>query len=379
MSAGDAETNSTWFCSGDAIFPAMLREIALARNSVRLETYIFSAGPLGERFRDALTAARRRGVRVRVLIDAVGSYPLPAAFWRPLIDAGGEVRVFNPISFYRLGIRDHRKLLVLDDRVAFIGGFNISSEYEGDGITRGYFDVGLRVEGELAQELSGAFREMFESADFQRKRFLRLRKTTARRTVLAADGRLLLGGPGRGPNAIKSALRADLKRAATVQIMAAYFLPSWRIRRDLARVARRGGRVRIILAGKSDVQLSRLAAQSLYRRLLGSGVEICEYQPQVLHAKLIIVDNAVYVGSANLDQRSLNINYELMVRFESAPMAIQARELFRQTVERCHPITAEEWRRSRTLWRRIKQRWAYFLLARIDPYIASRQWRALPY
>ena len=98
--------------------------------------------------------------------------------------------------------------------------------------------------------------------------------------------------------------------------MVAYFLPSWRLRRDLMRVVRRGGRVQLILAGQSDVQLSKLAAQSLYRRLLRAGVEIYEYQPQILHAKLFMVDDAVYTGSSNLDTRSLQINYELMIRFD---------------------------------------------------------------
>ena len=106
----------------------------------------------------------------------------------------------------------------------------------------------------------------------------------------------------------------------------AYFLPSWRLRRDLMRVARRGGQVQLILAGKSDVQLSMLAAQSLYRRLLRAGVEIYEYQPQILHAKLFIVDDAVYPGSSNLDTRSLQINYELMIRFAEGNRGRGARD-----------------------------------------------------
>jgi cardiolipin synthase len=150
------------------------------------------------------------------------------------------------------------------------------------------------------------------------------------------------------------------------------------LRRSLVRVARSGGRVQLLLAGKSDVVLSLLAAQSLYRRFLKTGVEIFEYQPQILHAKLFIIDDVVYVGSANLDHRSLNLNYELMIRFEDSTMAGQARELFRKNLEHCHPITWEKWSKSRTLWSRLKQRWAYFFLARIDPFVAQRQWRRLP-
>jgi cardiolipin synthase len=161
-------------------------------------------------------------------------------------------------------------------------------------------------------------------------------------------------------------------------MIVAYFLPTRRLRRDLRRVARRGGRVQLILAGKSDVELSLLAARSLYRRFLNGKVEIYEYQPQILHAKLLIVDNAVYVGSSNLDTRSLRINYELMLRYESAAMAGQARAIFDDTLKHCRRITIEDWRRSRTLWQRLKQRWAYFLLSRIDPHVARRQWREIP-
>ena len=368
----------TWFCSGREVFPAMLAAIEAARESVCLETYIYAADSLGEQFREALVRARQRGARVRVLVDALGSISLPGAFWRPLRAAGGEVRVFNPLALDRLGIRNHRKLLVCDERVAFIGGFNIASEYDGDGVTRGWFDLGLRVGGTVAAQLAGTFEQMFARADFQHKRFIRLRKATDRRMVMIANQQLLLSGPGRGRSPFKRALRRDLAQATSVRIMVAYFLPSWRIRRDLTRAARRGGTVQLILPGKCDVLVSQLAGQSLYRRFLRAGVRIDEYQPQILHAKLIIADDIVYVGSANLDPRSLDINYELMIRFDQKTMADQARAIFAGSLTHCRPITIEAWRRSRTIWRRLKQRWAYWLLVRIDPYLARRQWQALP-
>ena len=123
--------------------------------------------------------------------------------------------------------------------------------------------------------------------------------------------------------------------------------------------------------------LSQLAGQSLYRRLLQAGVEISEYEPQILLAKLVVVDDVVYVGSSNLDPRSLRINYELMLRFENVRMAAEAREIFSASLLNCGAVAADAWR-SRSFWTRFKQRWAHFLLARIDPYIARWQWRALP-
>ena len=298
----------------------MLAAIAGAQRSICLETYIYAPDSLGQRFREALIRARQRGARVRVLYDALGSMSLSASFWDPLRAAGGEVRQFNPMMLNRFGIRDHRKMLVCDERVAFIGGFNIAAAYDGDGITSGWRDLGLKIEGSLAGQLKKAFEEMFERADFQHTGLTRLRNYDARKMVTAPHEQLLLSGPGRGRSPIKHALRRDLARANNVQIIVAYFLPTWRIRRSLLRVAQRGGRVQMILAGKSDVLLSQLAGQSLYRRFLRSGVQIHEFTPQILHAKLIVIDDVVYVGSSNLDQRSLNINYELMVRFENKEM-----------------------------------------------------------
>ncbi len=370
--------NWNWLCSGDEVFPAMLAAIEGAQKTVCLETYTYSVGPLGERFREALIRAQKRGAQVRVLIDALGSMTLPDSFWVSLRGVGAQVRQFNPLSLNRLGIRNHRKLLVCDERVAFVGGFNISSEYEGDGIKCGWCDVGLRIEGPLAVDLAASFDEMFTRADFQHKRFMLLRKTSAKRTVRSRNEQLLLSGPGRGRNPIKRAMQWDFAHARKIQIIVAYFLPSWRIRKSLVRTVQRGGQVDLILPGKSDVLVSQLAGQSLYARLLRGGLMIHEYQPQILHAKLLIIDDVVYVGSANLDQRSLNINYELMIRFESKEMAAQAREVFQADLKHCREITADKWRKAHSIWRRLKQHWAYFLLARIDPYIAGRQWRDLP-
>ena len=351
----------------------MLEAIDAARESVFLEIYTFTASPLGEQFRDALIRVRRRGAQVRVMVDALGSMGLSRSFWNPLREVGGEFHFFNPYILNRFGVRDHRKLLVCDERVAFVGGFNIAPEYEGDGVTCGWCDIGLKIEGPLVRQLARSFQEMFERAEALHQTILRRPTFRTRKKISAGAEELLLSGPGRGVSPIKRALRHDLGRAHDVRVIVAYFLPTWRLRRALNRVVQRGGEVQLILAGKSDVTLSQLAGRSLYRRFLKAGVEIYEYQPQILHAKLIIIDDVVYVGSANLDQRSLNINHELMIRFQNAEVAARAREVFQNTLKHSQQITSESWRRSRTVWRRIKQHWAYFLLVRMDPIIA--RWR----
>jgi cardiolipin synthase len=373
MSSALKSNRYEWMRSGNEIFPIMLAAIGAAQESIRLETYIYAGDDLGKQFRDALVGACEREVKVSVLLDAFGSQSLAANFWGPLVSAGGEVRWFNPVLHHRLGFRDHRKMLVCDDADGFVGGFNISAKYQGDGVKSGWRDLGLRVCGPLTQSLAAAFDEMFERADFQHKRFARLRRSPAKRSVAAHEAELLLSAPGRGWNPFLRALRHDLDHAQTVQIISAYFLPTWRIRRDLGRAARRGGKVQLILAGKSDVYLSQLAGRSLYRRLLRAGVEIYEYQPQILHAKLILVDDVVYAGSSNLDPRSLHINYELMLRFPDRKLASSARACFTDYLAHSRRIELEAWRKSRSWWSRMKQRWAYFILARVDPYVARWQ------
>src|SRR5271156_3576815 len=143
-----------WLCMGREIFPAMLSAIGAAQKSIQLETYTFSSGQLGRRFLEALLAAARRGVRVRVLVDAAGSWFLPDNFFNPLIAAGAEMRRFNPLHLWRFGVRNHRKLLICDENIIFTGGFNVADEYDGDGVTHGWCDLGIRIENPaLAKKL----------------------------------------------------------------------------------------------------------------------------------------------------------------------------------------------------------------------------------
>src|SRR5215475_3586082 len=141
MPDGLDATNYNWLCTGREVFPAMLEAIGAARETICLETYIYSGDALGVRFRDALVDARRRNVQVRVLFDALGSLGLANSFWDPLRAAGGDVLRFNPRLINRFGIRDHRKMLVTDRRIAFVGGFNFASEYDGDGVNCGWCDL----------------------------------------------------------------------------------------------------------------------------------------------------------------------------------------------------------------------------------------------
>ncbi len=363
-----------WMKTGDQAFATMLNAIDAAQRSVRFETYIFCRGEPGDAFRAALIRAAQRGVYVYALIDAWGSTELPSDYFDPLIAAGAEFRWFNRPKFLKVTFRNHRKLLVCDEQIAFIGGFNIAPEYMGDGIQGGWRDLGMRFEGPLSVALAESFDKMFMRAELKHRAFMRLMRTGAhQRIARPPDGEIIVSGPGRGLSRLRKALTADLRVAKEVRIMAAYFLPTFRLRRRLLRTARKGGKVQLILPGRSDVMLSQLASRRLYTNLLKAGVEIYEYQPQILHAKLINIDNAVYLGSANLDTRSLHINYELSVRFNNPEVAAGAKEAFDASLKHSKRIELKDWRRTRSLGARLKENLAYWLLARLDLYIARRQ------
>jgi cardiolipin synthase len=370
--------SASWLASVDESYRQMLAALAAAHTSVRLEIYIFRPGEPGDRFRDALAAAAFRGVKVRVLLDGFGSSDLLPDYWRALEAAGGEAGVFNPLALDRLVIRNHRKLLVVDDDLAFVGGFNIAPEYVGDGVTRGWRDLGLTLSGPMVRCLAASFDVMWSHRGFLHPRGIRLRQSRLRHRLKdSGSADVMATGPGIGRNRFRLALRHALQKAREVRIVSSYFLPGFRLRRALQRVARRGGRVQLILAGKSDVGLAQAAGRALYWPLLRAGVEIFEYQPQILHAKLAIVDNAVFVGSANLDARSLGINYELMVRIVDPALAEQGRALFAADQAHSRPITLAAWRQSQTWATRWHGIVARFLLTKIDPWLARRQLRRL--
>ena len=274
MAAPVEPTSFRWLRNGDVAFADMLAAIAAARHSVRLETYRFHAGSPGNQFLEALVRAQQRGVQTYVIADAWGSQELADSYWEPLRTAGGEFRWFNERNHRGFVFRDHRKLLVCDERVAFVGGFNLAPEYAGDGVTHGWCDVGLQLEGPLASLLAESFDKMFTRAELRHGAFMRVMRTGAHARIAHADGELLMSGPGRGFSTLKRALRMDLKHARRVQVMAAYFLPTWKLRRELQAVARRGGQVQLILPGQSDVPLARFASRRLYRPLLAAGVGI---------------------------------------------------------------------------------------------------------
>jgi len=275
----------------------------------------------------------------------------------------------------RWSFRDHRKLVVCDERVALIGGYNVTPQFEGDGIREGWRDLGLSIEGPLAGDLANGFSVLFESSNLQQAQVRPLARFFRRQQIRPDVATAIVGGPGRPQLLVNRTLRADLKKATRVDVATAYFLPTRGLRRLLRSVARRG-QVRVLLSENSDVPVARLASQHMYRGLLRSGVDLWEYLPQVMHTKALVVDDVVYLGSANLDTRSLQLNFELLVRLPSPLLAAQLRARIDHDCRLARQVPAD-WPERRTIVRRLLQRWSHFLLTRVDPFVARGQFRHL--
>lgn len=361
-----------WLPTGREGLAAMLAAIERARHSVALEVYILQASEIGERFRAALRSAAARGVRVRVLVDAFGSLELPADYLQPVKEAGGDCRWFNPLELRRLPYRDHRKVLVVDEEVAYVTGFNIGRDYDGDGVEHGWRDVGVEVRGAFVSVLSQAFHGMFGAASFRHRRLSRFRRHLVPQRLTLEDGDLFLLSPGRGRNPARDALVEDIRRSRRVRLTTAYLLPPRVLRRAMMAAARGGAQVQLVVPGRSDVILAQFAARGQYARLLRAGVEIYEYQPAVLHAKRYLLDDVVYVGSANLDLRSLNINYEVLIRLRDRAFAAAGHAQFEEDLAHSQRIAPETWRR-RPWWRRVAEWVAGLVLGRLDLRLAMRQ------
>jgi cardiolipin synthase len=223
----------------------------------------------------------------------------------------------------------------------------------------------------LAAGLTEEFVRIFSNAAFEHGRLRRLRvfRRIRRRTDAA---QILAVQPGRGAGNFQRALQQALARASAADFIVPYFLPNRRLRKLLRQIVRRGGRVRLILPAHCDVPVARAAGLVYYARLLRAGVEIYEYQPQILHAKLCIVDEKVFAGSSNLDVRSFKLNYELMLQFNDPATVAGAKEIFSGALKNSVRIELKKFRRSQNFWQRWKNRWAHFLVARIDPLVALR-------
>ena len=350
--------------NGDEIFPAMLEAIRQARGSVDLLTYVYWSGRIALEVAGALAEADERGVEVRVLLDAYGAAKMPEEVKARLQDGGVTVAWFHPIRWYnlnRLNHRTHRKVLVIDDSIAFTGGVGIAREWTGDARNPDEWrDDHFLLEGPIVRPLAGAFAENWRDATGE---VLAEGVSFARGSVSGMDPDS--SGSARIVPAV-TAPRGDFSTIAllywmalarareSVDIVTPYFVPDGSVLEALAAGARRGLRVRLLVPGPhNDSWLVRVSSAHLLGDLLDAGVEVYEYQPTMLHQKTVVVDGRwSVIGSANFDNRSFELNDEIALLVDHEPLARGLTAGVERDIESSIRLDAERLR-DRPIWDKV--------------------------
>ncbi|MCF7752429.1 cardiolipin synthase [Bacillus subtilis subsp. subtilis] len=330
---GLAPTSATeveWLVDGAATYTALLAAVAQARDHVHVEYYIFNPDHAGTALRDALVERARAGVRVRLLLDAVGSSAIRKRFLQPLLDAGGEVAWFHPRQLLKpfkrpwLNMRTHRKLVVVDGRMAFTGGINITDEEDERRRLDAYRDLHMRLAGHVVRSLQLVFIEDWIYATAQPPERFAIAQLWPNDMPSRADGsiaaQVLVSGPDSAWETIHRLQVAAIHEARErVWLVTPYFVPGEAARMALTSAALGGLDVRLLVPKMSDSWFVTQAARSYFDELLQAGVKIYEYGPRMLHTKAFIADKEVcIVGSANFDHRSFRLNFELSMMLVDA-------------------------------------------------------------
>lgn len=362
--------------SGPALRDALIALIDGARESLKLYYYILADDESGRMVLDRLVAARGRGVAVTLMIDAFGSADTPVAFFDPLIEAGGHFGRFGARRSTRYLIRNHQKMTIADNQRLLLGGFNVEDSYFGLPQDDAWADLGLIIDGPQVVAMSNWFGQLWRWVSTRRQSFRTLRRMVRHwHPSLHHDPgdpiRWLIGGPTRRLSPWAQVVKHDLEHASRVDMIAAYFSPGRGMLKRIARAARRQG-ARIILPSRSDNGATVAAARLLYGPLLKRGVEIWEYQTCKLHMKLIIIDDAVFIGSANFDMRSLFLNLEIMLRIEDKALAHEVRDFISRRAGESRQVTLESHKAQRGLLTLIKQWISYFLVGVLDYTVTRR-------
>ena len=340
---------------GGATYDAIVEAIAAARDHVHLEYYIFMPDRSGTRLRDALVERARAGVKVKLLLDAVGSSRLDRRFLQPLRDAGGEVAWFHPARFRGfarpwLNLRNHRKLVVVDGRIAFTGGINVTDEENERLRDDAYRDLHLRLGGEVVRSLQLVFVEDWVYASSQTRAAFANCQLWPQATPGGIAAQLLVSGPDSSWEAIHRMHVAAIHEARRrVWLVTPYFVPGEAARMALTSAALGGLDVRLLVPRRSDSRLVTAAARSYYDELLAAGVTVHEYGPRMLHTKALLCDdNLALIGSANFDHRSFRLNFEASVLLRDRGLAARLDELLQAEFALAREVRPD---RRRSLWR----------------------------
>jgi cardiolipin synthase len=355
---------------GDAAYPAMLAAIEAARHSVALQTYIYSGDDVGERFTEALEAAARRGVAVRVLVDGLGAWSIRRSLRQRLAAAGGEARAYLRVDkLFRqplFNLRNHRKLLLVDGQVAFTGGINISREHTKSALIKlqrlskrlrqaPIRDVHFQLKGPMVADLQASF-----STDWVKSGGAPLRGSAWHYKPGAAkagrdQGRMVLSGPDHNLERIYELLLAALSQARqSVDLCTPYFIPDQALLMALRSLGHAGVRVRLLVPRLTDHLFMAWASREYFDDLISAGVQVWEMSGSFIHTKVARIDEDwCFVGSANLDPRSFRLNFELNVELRSAALARDLDHLLESYLKDANRVDIPALKK-RPLWMRLR-------------------------
>jgi len=338
---------------GRRFYAAELADIAKARSSVHVLAFIFHRSPAGDQFVAALAERASKGVKVRVIVDAVGSFLTRDAYFSPIREAGGEVAWYQPLRWYtfkRLNNRVHRELIVIDGEVGYIGGAGIGSHWlGGDGHGKAAWrDTMVRCTGSIVAGMQTAFIANWLESTAEiladREIFPAARIGDAGGTALIVSS---APSPARGSRArvLFQLLLASARQSITIN--SPYFLPDRSARRELIKAAQRGVRISVVTPGEANNHpIARRASRRRYGELLEAGIAIHEYQPGMIHAKIMVVDELwSVVGSTNFDSRSFDLNDEVNLAAMDAALAARLLQDFAADVAASRVITYDDWLR----------------------------------
>lgn len=365
---------------GPATYRAMFAAIEAAQDHINLETYILDDDEVGQRFAQLLIAKQRAGIQVNLLYDSVGTLNTPQAFFQSLADSGIALKAFNPVNplqagrRWTLNQRDHRKLLIVDGRTAFLGGINISSVYAGGSFRQGaqrhptttpaWRDTDLQLQGPAVAELQKLFMVAWASQagpPLAQRHYFPTTSAAGQQVV-----RIIGSSPEEAFSQIYATLLSAIASAETsVHLTNAYFVPDSQLLAALEAAAARGVRVVLILPSQTDSWLAFHAGRGYYERLLRAGVAIYERHDVILHAKTVLIDGVwATVGSTNLDWRSFLHNHELDAVILGTNFAQQLQAMFARDLAGSRAIALRSWVR-RPPWVKAQEwfarRWAYWL------------------
>ncbi|MGH9514151.1 MAG: phospholipase D-like domain-containing protein [Terriglobales bacterium] len=343
-------TKLTVLTNGPCFYEEELAAISAAEHSINLEAYIFHPGEIADRFVQALETRARAGVRVNLVLDAIGNTRTPKKFFSQLEAAGGKVAWYNGSRWSklpRLNNRTHREVLVIDGRIGFIGGAGIADQWwKGSTRKPTWRDTVVRVEGDAVAHLQATFAENFLES---RGEVLTDPMYFATRPAHGEGAMLVINSTPSGGGATRSRILFQVLLASamkSIHIITPYFLPDKSMRDELVRAVRRGVEVKILVPGKkSDIWLTRNSSRLAYGKLLKAGASIHEYQPSMIHAKVLLIDGRwAVVGSTNFDNRSFGLNDEVNLAACESDICERLEQDFQRDLQRSENISYERWR-----------------------------------